>query len=476
MSLIYGFCPVVMHNSFQALSDVSYAFFVLSSMYFLSEGLKHNGKTLFAILGGFAMTLAAATRYEAWVIIATFTLVGILNKQWKFTAVFWFIAMLFPVSWMLGNHLEHGDFLYSITQNDIGNIQKQGINDKVDDILRMRRMTFFPFSFIVNVSPIAVLLILIAITSSVWRKSISKMQLTWLVPFLILAVVFIQKTYVGTLMMQHRFTITWIILLLPFLALTFSDSVLFKLKSVILTLAVISLAPMSFKWGWVNYKEYLGKGTLGEAFNQMNAENSHEFEAIPFLYNADTDSLVGAIRVNSMPNDGFVLDFFGWDRTYYTSLRAKMRGIIVDGSKHGNVDYDDLNKYLTTHPTGLIVLSRLGKLLDGAEYRDSLFYFQNMATPLNLTQLYATSGELLFRYKTLENYDSNKFVEKQAARDKLFGTERDAAFFEVVIKADMNWYRRLQREGYWKGDPIDTTLAQNARYMVQMEAQRKKGN
>lgn len=473
VSLIYGFSPIVMHTSFQALADVSYAFFVLCSMCFLSEGLKQNGKIIYAIFGGLAITLAAATRYESWVIIAAFTLVGVLNKQWKFTAVFWSIAMLFPVSWMVGNHIEYGDFLYSITQNDIGNIEKQGVNDNVDDILRMRRVVFFPFSFMVNVSPVAVILILIAIISSIWRKSISKTQLIWLVPFLILATIFLQKVYVGTLMMQHRFIITWIILLLPFLALTFNNEVLTKLKSALLFLAVVSLVPMSFYWGWIDYKKTVGKGVLGEALNRMNAENSHEFEAIPLLYDSSADSLVAAIRANSKPDDGLILDFIGWDRTYYTSLRANKRGIIVDGSKNGKVDHENLNQYLTNHSSGLIVLSRLGKLLDGAEYRDSLYFLQKNNRPMVLIQLYATRGEMLFRYQILENNDSDRFAESQPARDKLFGTKRDAAFYEAVIKADMNWYRRLQREGYWKGDPIDTTLAQNARYMVRMESQNK---
>jgi hypothetical protein len=473
VSLIYGFSPIVMHTSFQALADVSYAFFILSAMYFLSEGLKQNGKILYAILGGLAITLAAATRYESWVIIAAFTLVGLLNKQWKFTSVFWLIAMLFPVSWMVGNHIAYGDFLYSITQNDIGNIEKQGINDNVDDILRMRRIVFFPFSFMVNVSPVAAILILIGIVSSIFRKSITKTQLIWLTPFLLLAAIFLQKAYVGTLMMQHRFIITWIILLLPFLALTFNNSVLTKFKSVLLILAAVSLVPMSFKWGWIDYKKTVGKGNLGEALNRMNAENSHEFEAIPLLYDATTDSLAAAIRSNSKPEDGFVLDFIGWDKTYYTSLRANKRGIIVDGYKNGEVDREDLNQYLINHSSGLIVLSRLGKLLDGAEYRDSLFFLQNNKQPFVLTQLFATPSEKLFQYQRIENYDSNSFAESEPARDKLFGTKRDAAFYEVVIKADMNWYRRLQREGYWKGDPIDTTLAQNARYMVQMDLQNK---
>ena len=473
VSLVYGLSPVIMHNSFQALSDVSYAFFVLCSMYFLSEGFKQDGKIRYAILAGFVISLAAATRYESWVIIAAFTLVGVLHKQWKFTAVFWSIAVLFPFSWMIGNHIEYGDFLYSSTLNDIGNIEKQGINDNVDNLLRIRRIIFFPFSFIVNVSPIASILILITIAVSIFKKSISKSQLIWLLPFLILSAVFLQKTYTGTLMMQHRFIITWIVLLLPFLALAFNNTSRTKLKTVLLTLAVVSLIPMSFYWGWIDYTSYFGKGTFGQALNRMNAEQSHEFEAIPTLTDTKADSLIDCILANSKPKDGLVLDFFGWEKTYYTALNVNTRGIVVGGMKNSTLGHQLIYQHLTNHPSGLIVLSRRGKLLKEAVFRDSLFYIKHIDKPILLTELYSTQGEKLFRYDVLEQVDSHRFVQSQPAIVSLFGTKKDIAYYEVAIRSNLNWYRRLQREGYWKGESIDTTLAKNARYMVLMESKKK---
>lgn len=470
-SLVFVFSPIIMHTSFQALSDVSYAFFILSSMYFLSQGLKENGKMVYAILAGVAITLAAATRYESWVIIAAFTLVGLLHKQWKFTAVFWGIAVLFPVSWMIGNHLEYGDFLYSNTLNTVGNIEKQGVNDNVDAVLRIRRFVFLPYSFLVNVSPVAAVLIFIGLVTSAFRKSFSKSQLIWLLPFLILASVFLYKTYTGTLMMQHRFVITWVVLLLPFLALAFNSSAFSKLKHALLLLAIVSLIPMSYQWGWIDHRSVFGKGNLSEALNRMGAENSHEFEAVPFLNSEETDSLVTSVNLNSKPNDGLVLDFFGWERTYYAALRIKTRGIIMDGMHHSAFSHEYLDQYLSTYNSGLILLGQKGKLLEEIVYQDSLFFIKNVSKPLSLTEVYSTQGVKLLRYRVVDNYVSDRFAESLPAMNRLFGSKKDVSFYEVVIMSDLNWYRRLQREGYWKGESIDTTLAKNARYMVKMDSQ-----
>jgi hypothetical protein len=50
---------------------------------------------------------------------------------------------------MIGNQLEFGDFLYSGNQNDVWNIQMEGINDKVDSVKLIERVVFFPMSLLI---------------------------------------------------------------------------------------------------------------------------------------------------------------------------------------------------------------------------------------------------------------------------------------------------------------------------------------
>ena len=473
VALIYVFCPIVMRISFQSLAGVSYAFFIVTSMYFLAQGLKKNGNLTFAALAGFAITLAAATRYEAWVIIATFTLVAVLFKQWKFTTVFWLFAMIFPGTWMIGNQLEFGDFLYSVNQNDVWNIQKEGINDNVDAVLLMQRKIFFPLSFMQNVSPITTLLILFGLGWAIFKRKITRPQLIWLIPFLVMAAIFMQKSYAGTLMMQNRFTLTWIVLLLPYTALAFVYPNYAKLKNVLMIIAVTTLMPLSFFWGLPKYQEWFGDGNLAKAMENLALSSAREVESIPLLRNADTEYLVTAINANAQEKSGLILDFIGWDQTYYTALRAPVRSYITDGAKHGEVDYELLNKYLNRNPNGLMVLGRFGRLNQSVENYGSIVGWKPINKWLNVQPVLETKGEKLFTYQVLDSSDSSLAAIEHSVSQPLFSQERDAAFFEQLIRSDLSWFNKIKRSSFWDGEPIDSTLAKNARYMVWLETQQQ---
>ncbi|MFT6210077.1 MAG: hypothetical protein ACJATE_000680 [Bacteroidia bacterium] len=467
VALIYVFCPIVMRNSFQSLAGISYAFFVVSSMFFLAEGLRKDGNLEYAILAGFAITLAAATRYEAWVIIATFTLVSMLFEQWKFTAVFWIFAMIFPGSWMIGNQIEFGDFLYSVNQNDVWNIEKEGINDNVDAVLLMQRKIFFPLSFIQNVSPITALFILFGLGWAITKRKITRAQLIWLIPFVVMAAIFMQKAYAGTLMMQNRFTQTWVILLLPFTALAFVNPNFTKLKSVLMTIAVVTLMPLSFFWGLPKYQEWFGDGNLAKAMENLALSSAREVESIPLLRSPDTERLVTAINSNKQ-GGGLVLDFIGWDQTYYAALRAPVRSYITDGAKHGEVDYPRLKDYLSKNPEGLIVIGRFGRLNQSMTIYSSAIGWKAINKWLSFELLLETKGEKLFTYHVLDSLETN-LLEFDSISNPLFSQDRNAAFFEQIIRSDLSWNSKVKRSSFWNGEPLDTTLAKNARYMVGLE-------
>lgn len=472
VALIYAFCPIIMRNSFQALAGVSYAFFVVLSMYFLSEGLKREGKLTFAALGGLAITCAAATRYEAWVVIAAFTLVLLLFRQWKYMIVFWLFAMIFPGSWMIGNQVEFGDFLYSVNQNDVWNIQQEGINDNVTVIERIKRVIFFPMSFLFNISPITVVLLLVGLIVAAVRKSFTKTQLIWLVPFLIMAGIFQQKAWAGTLMTQHRFVITWIILLLPFTALVFTQEKRLQLKTWLMTIAVVTLAPLSFFWAKIPYTVVLGENNFGKAVDELALASFREFEAIPLLQDENTEMLLAVINSNSKLDEGLLLDFFGWDKTYYLGLRAKNRAFTAAGAKHGENEYDLLNRYLAERPEGLVLFSQFGKLHGDATFRDSLVEINNIEHPLIIKELTTGPGVKLLRYKVVSaDYAQNIKNQIPEPTGGLFSTERDIAFFEVLIKNDDSWFRGVKRGAFWKGQSLDSALRENAEYMVWIENQ-----
>ena len=472
VALAYAFSPLVVRNSFQALAGVSYAFFVVSSMYFLSEGLK-KGDLRNAAFAGLAITLAAATRYEAWVIIAAFTLVGLLHKQFKFTTVFWLAAMLFPGTWMIGNQLEFGDFLYSVNQNDVWNIQMEGINDKVDSVKLIERIVFFPMSFMLIVSPIATVLLLFGLGWAILKKKLSKEQVIWIVPFLVMAAIFVQKAYVGTLMMQHRFTLTWMILLLPFLALVFIHPKWQNAKSILLIVSVLTAIPLSFTWVYWQHTKYLGQTNLAFALDELTIGMSHEIEAIPLLRSEVTEQLVAEIKKNSIPNHGLILDFMGWDKTCYTATRSEISSYQTNGAKYGEIDFQSLNDFLNENPKGQIVFFQLGKLNEKTSIRDSIFGWEELNRWFVADEVWTAPGLKLFNYREISTGEAEQIGMNEMAQIGFFDMTHDAAFFEQKIRFDKSWFTKVRRRSFWDWETMETTMKKNTDYMIEEENQKK---
>lgn len=467
VALIYAFSPIVFRNSFQALAGVSYAFFIVLSMYLISEGLKKNAKLVYAILAGLSITCAAATRYEAWVVIAAFTLLLLVLRQWKFMMVFWLFAMIFPATWMIGNQLKFGDFLYSVNQNDVWNIQLEGINDKVDAVEKIKRVLFFPMSFMFNISPITIGLLLWALFIAFKRRAMSTLQLVWLIPFGVMFAIFMQKAWAGTLMLQHRFIITWIILGLPFVALIFKDERAQKLKTRLMIIAVATTIPLSFCWWLFPYEIALRWTNLGKAIDQMAVGTFNEFEAIPLLKDKPTEALLDTINAHSQEGEGLVLDFFGWDRTYYTTLHAPNHTFITEGAKHADNKYSDLDEYLSKHPKGLIVFNRVGRLYKEAVFRGSLVQINSVFHGLIVKEVYAPYSWLkLFSYTTVTQWEADSMKANLGEQTWVFPREEDAEYYKVLMQNDAAWYRSVKRMAIWKRQTIEESLDINANYVI----------
>lgn len=463
-SLLFIFCPVVMRNSFMALAEVMFAFFILCSMYFLAESIKEQGKLRFAAYAGISMTLAAATRYEAWVILAAFTLVAFLHKEWKVTFVFWVFAMLFPASWMIGNHLEYGDFLYSIHQNDVWNLQMEGLNDAVDPVKLMERLIFFPHAFIINLTPLVFLLSVAGLVWAVWKRRLERTQLIWLLPFLIMVVVFVQKAHEGTFMLQQRFVITWVLLFLPFTALIFVHSNYRKFKLILMSAIVALQIPFSFCWGLMRPIKLFGTSNFGLAIENVTLNEATEMEAIPRLRHPETLNLIRAINKDLTPSDGLIFDSFGWKRTYYAALMSGTRGYISNCSKHGKMDLQKLKDHISEHPNGLIVLSRFGRLVEAASTTGSTIYWHEAGMTLSLTELLDIKEEKLFRYSLISKSDI-----PPSDRVDMFEPLNESELLELTIRNDKLWMNKIRRNAFWAGVPLDTEVKKTVIYTLGLE-------
>ena len=369
---------------------------------------------------------------------------------------------------MIGNQLVFGDFLYSVSQNDVWNLSKEGLNDSLTEVTQMERLVYFPLAYILNVNPLGFLLGVIGLVLALVKKQVSRAQLIWLLPFVIVVAVFLQKAYEGTFMLQLRFIITWIVLFLPFSALLFSDFKLQMTKSVLMILSVSTLIPLSFFWGFIQPEKLFGKTVLGEALENIVLREAREFEAIPLLHDTSIERMITHIKVGMKASEGLILDSFGWDKAYYVALRSSVRPNITDNSKKGEIDFSALEKYIETHPQGLIVLSRIGKLNSGGTLFDSNFGWPKVNVSLKLSETFDSEGEKVFRYTAVK--PGSSFSSDVPIPDYIFPLLKENEMLEFKIKRDKVWLNKIRRSAFWAGESVDAEIKKTVIYTIEQQS------
>jgi len=380
VTLTYLFVPIVIRNSLQALSGIPYAFFIVSAMYFLSQGRKTQQQIKYGILAGLAITLAGGFRYEAWLLIAVFTAVLFFQKQWKMMIAFMIFSMIVPGFWMVGCYIDEGDIFYGPNGAYRWNVVISGVNDHMTFEKYVRRTFFFFISWIFLLTPVVSFLIVYFTIKSRKLKSISRDTWLWLIPFGVLFLMFIYKALNGTLLLQHRFTLSLILMSLPFYALMFQDGKSLKTKRIIALAVVVLFIPYSFL--------------------------NRDINSIPRLKNQGMVDLVELMNSNTTDpqHEGLVLDFVGWESTYYLSLKSDIipENIFrVNGAAHGKVYFKFLKKVLVDNEEGFLLKKKKKSKLDQylEQVNDSVIVIDQAKLELQLEEIYSDRKMKLFRYK-----------------------------------------------------------------------------
>jgi hypothetical protein len=469
-ALFYVFSPIILWTSMQALSEVSYGFFLAMALFAISEGSREGMRIKSAIAAGLLITCAAALRYEAWVIIAALTLVHFLLRGWRTTLIFWGCAMLFPATWMIGNQLAYGDFLYSVNQNDVWNMLKEGINDEVLPEDGLKRGLFFPWSFMLNVSPLGLALLLAGLVIAALRRRLNREQWIWLIPMTVMVFVFEQKAIEGSLMMQHRFLVTWLVLLLPFIALVFDGTRWMGARTVLLSLAFVSVIPFTFAWNKVDYVKVFGEGNFGKAMDDLVIAYYRELEVIPRLPDKETKKVLDVINAQSSPGAGLILDFHGWDRSYYILLHAEANTMVVGGAKHETYAADKVAELLREHPFGQLLFTRTGMLQEKVSLKGNTMVIEGVDAPLVVEGPIVLRGLRLYKYRVAANDDPAVLASAEMEPRSLFPAEKDPEFFQQTIRTNEEWFNKIQRQAYQESVPVDTMVQRHVDYLLKMEA------
>ncbi|MHC1774458.1 MAG: ArnT family glycosyltransferase [Lentimicrobium sp.] len=287
--------PLIFRLGFLSLAEIPGLFFLVLAMNLLSKGVRED-KISFHALSGVSITIASGMRYESWLLILLFTLMLVLGKKWKESIVFFLFAMIFPVIWMVQNYLATGDPLFSFHANTDWTHKALGINDHVDFEAYLRRIWFFPFSWLIALGPVVCWLIVKHLVSLIRKFRIGSFPDLWLIPLLLFFGVMLYNSIAGNLLLHQRFTGTLIVLSLPWIAAVLKD---FKMKTIrTVVISVVLTVGLSFAY------------TIGGS------------KPIPRLKNQQIKEIVTKINAATSTDTRLIVDFIGWEDTWYTGLHS----------------------------------------------------------------------------------------------------------------------------------------------------------
>jgi 4-amino-4-deoxy-L-arabinose transferase-like glycosyltransferase len=364
--------PVLFRNSFMPLSETPYLFFLALTINLFSKSIKENS-TKYILLAGITITFAAGIRYEAWVIIPILSLLIFLLKKWKFIFLFNITALLFPLYWLLSNWIETGDPLYSIQGTYNWSLNVMDRNENMDFESYLRRLWFFPFSWIIAIGIPACYIILGIVIKKIKDKSKKDRFIFFSIPFVIMFFFYEYNSFKGVLLTQHRYIGTLVILSLPFISIHFNEINSKKIKqSLVFGLTTILL---SFVY---NTSGVIPLPRLGDQTNVIISQ---------------------VIKENSTNESCLILDFIGWDNTYYISLHSGLKQkniVITEGAKNSKLPLQDIKNKLEEYEKGIILLKKESELFNLLSPSSS---FYNDNKKLQLEKIYQSKENVLFLWE-----------------------------------------------------------------------------
>ncbi len=388
VSAAYILYPPAIYNSLMAVSEVPFVFFVSLSLLTISMARKNNGNWKNALTAGLCLTLAGALRYEAWVLIP---LMGLLlwNRK-KLLSVFLIASILFPCYWMLGNYLYYNDALYSVNaatywQVNISEINKNLSIDKIID-----RITFYPKTIFWGLTPLVSSACLLGMVFSLIKKN---RQCVWLIPLVGLLIVFMYKSLNGSLLLRTRYSLILGLFTLPFAAETINCFSAYHRRKLIAFILIATMIPLSYVRFVLPWK--------------IASHIPNPIQAIPNV--SPRARALSAELTNQMRNrnEGLILDFFGWEETFFVALMTKKNPkdiLIMPGVRTQKVKTTKLKKLLNIRKTGLLLRKSNSDFLHIEKTNQGKFLlkFDGLQKQLILKKLSHVGGVSFFRYRVLK--------------------------------------------------------------------------
>lgn len=226
------------------------------------------------------LNLACATRYEVWLLMPLLALLLATQRTDRVAAltravVFGLFCLPFPLLWMQGNELAHGDPLYPV--NYISEFHEQWVGPEMSRwgqlLFRLQNLVFWPASAIVTLTPLVAIFSFVGMWR-VWKETPEHRWLVWVV--LVPTGVFALK---GAVLLDFvplaRFTGVQLLLLLPFLLTGFAWLARGKGPLMRQTLAAFAILPALAFPTWLGLYTHRNDAPLARTLRPISPVTTH---------------------------------------------------------------------------------------------------------------------------------------------------------------------------------------------------------
>ncbi len=370
LCFLFSLSPIIFRLSLLALAETPYLFFVSLSVYLVYKGLKEE-KISYVFFGGIMSSIAGGFRYESWILSTLLALLILIKYSKKNFFVFSITAFAFPCIWLISNYMASDNFL-----NSFNWVVDATVTNKVDSLESLlRRIWFYPLSLIFAFGPIAFFYLIKAIKTAYKDSTSRKVIITYGIIFFIVLIIFLFNTIRGSLLLQHRFTITLYLLSLPLLGYYFTE----------LSRKKINLVFLFAFTGFALSYAYSSKGT----------------RPIPRLLNKDAIEINNIVRLNSNKNSGLILDFWNWENTFCIAFMSDISRSNVTFLDQNN----DLNKILveskriiTNYHEGYILICNKSRFNNELEIQNDTLFINKENMCIQVKQIKKFNEGTLYKY------------------------------------------------------------------------------
>lgn len=281
------------------------------------------------------------------------------------------------------------------------------------------------------------------------------------------------KAIEGSILMQHRYTITLLIFYLPFFAIFFDNDVKVSLKKYFTIATIVTIVPLSFYWYKLPvYKAMKISETFKSALFNIFTFSGEQTEAIPLLKNKETKEILKTIKENKdAEENSLILDFIDWDNTYYLALYSDISPeniYIIDGASISSFpDFEQLKTKINNSSKGFFLVKDFSKFSGCLKFKGNLVSIDTIQKKFFVEKLYCKSNINLFKYTTINDEQATKYITSNPNPASIYSPIKNVDYFISQIKSDPAWYEDIKRKAKERDISVDEMLKLDAQYMVE---------